>query len=340
MTPLRAPFPYFGGKSAIAQQVWCWLGEVPNYVEPFFGSGAVLLGRPGYDPARHTETVNDADGLLCNFWRAVTADPDQVAHYADWPVNENDLHARHAWLVGQKDSLQARLEGDPEYYEAKIAGWWVWGLCCWIGRRWCHGKGPWSVVEKKLVRNAESEQGIHRVRVHLSDASRRGILHASASKRLEWFQALQERLRWVRVCCGEWQRVCGHTVTTRYGITGMFLDPPYSATLRDAKLYRVEADIAHAIQQWCLTHGADPLFRIVLCGYAAEHDVLLRAQWHKWTWKANGGYGNTGHGSAQENAARETCWMSPHCLEDDHALPLFATRNRVMADSTEHTTEI
>jgi hypothetical protein len=33
---LRAPFPWFGGKSAIADQVWSRLGNVENYVEPFW----------------------------------------------------------------------------------------------------------------------------------------------------------------------------------------------------------------------------------------------------------------------------------------------------------------
>lgn len=43
---LKAPFPWFGGKSKVAGLVWERFGEVENYVEPFFGSGAVLLGRP------------------------------------------------------------------------------------------------------------------------------------------------------------------------------------------------------------------------------------------------------------------------------------------------------
>jgi len=57
---LDTPFPYFGGKSKIADIVWKRLGDVPNYVEPFFGNGAVLLRRP-HKPG--IETVNDKDGL-------------------------------------------------------------------------------------------------------------------------------------------------------------------------------------------------------------------------------------------------------------------------------------
>ena len=46
MSVVPAPFPYFGGKSRIAHLVWERFGDVPNYVEPFAGSLAVLLGRP------------------------------------------------------------------------------------------------------------------------------------------------------------------------------------------------------------------------------------------------------------------------------------------------------
>ena len=89
---LSAPFPYFGGKSAVAEIVWQALGDVPIYIEPFFGSGAVLLGRP-HAPRR--EVVNDLDGFVANFWRGVSTNPKCVARYCDAPSNETDLHARH-----------------------------------------------------------------------------------------------------------------------------------------------------------------------------------------------------------------------------------------------------
>jgi hypothetical protein len=123
-TALRAPFPWFGGKSLAAEVIWRAFGRVPNYVEPFAGSLAVLLARPH---APKVETANDKDGLICNFWRAVQADPDEVARWANWPVNEADLHARHLWLVDLALPLTERLISNPDYYDAKVAGWWVWG---------------------------------------------------------------------------------------------------------------------------------------------------------------------------------------------------------------------
>ena len=69
---MKAPFPWFGGKSKAAPLVWAALGDVGHYIEPFAGSLAVLLGRPAVG-RRVTETVNDLDGHLVNFWRAIQA---------------------------------------------------------------------------------------------------------------------------------------------------------------------------------------------------------------------------------------------------------------------------
>lgn len=213
--------------------------------------------------------------------------------------HENDQHARHAWIVGQRDGLTARLEGDPEYYDVKIAGWWIWGICCWIGAGWCSGDGPWVVDdERQLVHLGSAGQGVHRKLVHLG----------------EWFAALAERLRHVRVCCGDWTRVCGPTPTVKQGVTGVLLDPPYGASAgRQDDLYSEDSGtVAEDVRQWAIAHGGDERLRIALCGYAEEH--AMPDGWTKVGWKARGGYGSQGDGRGRANAVRETVWFSPHCL--------------------------
>lgn len=163
---LKAPFPYFGGKSRIADQVWSRFGAVDNFVEPFFGSGAILLSCPW---PGHTETVNDADGLLANFWRATQHAPDEVASFADWPVNEADLHARHRWLVDRR-SLVEQLMSDPDWYDAQAAGWWVWGISQWIGTGWCP---PIGAAPHQAPHLGDQGQGINRKLPHVGDAGRR-----------------------------------------------------------------------------------------------------------------------------------------------------------------------
>lgn len=138
---LKAPFPAFGGKSRIAHLVWSRFGEVRNFIEPFCFSAAMLLLRPS-EP--QIETINDLNAYVANFWRAIQRDPEAVAYYADWPVNETDLHARHSWLVRSTEAAE-RLQDvrdNPDAYNAKIAGWWCWGACMWIGSGWCEQQIP------------------------------------------------------------------------------------------------------------------------------------------------------------------------------------------------------
>lgn len=303
---LVAPFPYFGGKRQVVDVVWSAFGNVTNYVEPFFGSGAVLLGR---DTPVRTETINDADGMVANFWRAVKSAPDEVAAFADWPVSELDLTARHAWLVGQRDSITAKLESDPHWFDAKAAGWWCWGACAWIGSGWCSGDGPWQVTDSGLEKAGTRGQGINRKLPHLGNRGR-GIL--------ETMLALSERLRDVRVCCGDWSRVTGDSITWRHGVTGIFLDPPYTDGLID---YAVgDRNVANDVREWAVANGDNPLLRIALCGYA-EHDALAAAGWRKHAWKAKGGYSS--QDGENENAAKETIWFSPHCMGGAKDMPLF-----------------
>ena len=314
---MKPPFPWFGGKSKVADLVWQRFGvDVPNYVEPFFGGGAVLFGRPGDNIG--IETVNDKDAYLANFWRATQTDPQAVAEWADNPVNENDLHARHIWLVNQKADFVPRIEGDPDFYDAKIAGWWVWGLCCWIGSGWCSGEGPWQSVDGKLVHLGDAGRGVNRKLVHLGNAGQ-GVNRKRVNLG-EYFDALRDRLRNVRVCCGDWQRICGPTPTFKHGMTAVFLDPPYSAEAgRDGDLYATEdLTVAHDVRMWCEANGHNPLLRIALCGYEGEgHDGLTDKGWSVVEWKAHGGYGSQGNIAGRENSNRERIWFSPACIKPE-----------------------
>lgn len=290
---MKAPFPWFGGKSRVAELVWDRFGDVPNYVEPFFGSGAVLLNRP-HTPG--TETVNDLDCMVANFWRALKNDPDEVAFHADNPVNEADQHARHLWLCSQAEFREA-MKVDPEFYDTKIAGWWVWGQCIWIGSGWC------SV---QLPHLGDAGTGVEECLSDRTSGTRSGLK--------EYMHELANRLRSVRVCCGDWQRICGPSVTFKHGVTGVFLDPPYADSAdRDATLYASESlTVAHDVRRWAIENGDNPLLRIALCGYEGEH--AMPDSWECVAWKARGGYGSQGDGRGRDNAGRERIWFSKSCL--------------------------
>ena len=372
---LAAPFPYFGGKSLACETVWAAFGEVDNYVEPFAGSAAMLLGAPD---GKRVETINDADGFVANFWRAVSKDDAAVAEALDWPTNETDLFARHMWLVQQSEGLLARLHADPDYYDARIAGWWAWGACNWIGSGWCSEKGPWSIFDGAVVRNAgqgvnrqlphlsagrgvnrklphlSAGQGVNRKLPHLSagrgvnrqlphlsagQGVNRQLPHLSAGRGVnrqlphlgdagrgefirDWLSKLGARLRDVRVTCGGWQRVLTDSVTTRHGLTGVFLDPPYTKGAMDYAAGGVGGALATEVRDWCLKNTTNPLLRIVLCGHAGEHDELLNHGWSARLWAARKGYAITDE--AVSNTASETVWCSPSCVaENVNQMTLF-----------------
>jgi len=303
--PLKAPFPYFGGKSRVAAEIWRRLGQPTSYVEPFVGSAAVLLARPDPDPAAHVETVNDADGLLANFWRALQHDPEVVAYYAADPPNEADLHARHLWLLARKPRLTESLMGDPHYYEAKAAGWWAWGAACWIGTEWCTGRGPWHSVDGELVRG-DPGMGVHRQSLHLGAPG-------TGTALVGYLSGLASRLAHVRVNCGDWSRVCGPSVLRpRRGCTaGIVLDPPYAEPHSVRYAAEGAEPVAPAVRAWAIEHGADPGLRIALCTYS---DEPMPDGWAAHHWRTAGGYGNQGDGAGRANAGREVVWFSPACL--------------------------
>ena len=297
---LRAPFPWFGGKSKQAAMVWERFGAVQNYVEPFAGSLAVLLGRP--QPFGGAETVNDADGFIVNFWRAVATQPEIVERWCDWPVTDLDLWSRHDWLVKQRETLTAELEADPEFCDPKIAGWWVWGICAWIGSGWCA-----ATRKRQRIHTGDLGMGVHsptsRKRIHTGNAGT-GVL-----------ALLAERLRAVRVLCGDFGKALQSGVL-RYGTTtAVYLDPPYAySAKREANLYAKDSGtVSGRVREWCLEHGDRADLRIALAGYEGEHEL---PGWDCVHWKPPAGMENSAKTATQAKAnnARERVWFSPHCL--------------------------
>ena len=121
-----APMPYFGGKRMIADDVWSRFGVVENYIEPFAGSLAVLLGSP--HGAAQREIVGDIDGMITNFWRAIRYAPDETAWWACYPTSHLDLIARKTYLTEQLPTVVERLTSDMWWFNSQIAGIWVWTI--------------------------------------------------------------------------------------------------------------------------------------------------------------------------------------------------------------------
>lgn len=302
---MKAPFPWFGGKSKASEAIWQRFGDVDNYVEPFAGSLAVLLSRPHYPftGRNRVETVNDKDAYIANFWRAVAADPDAVAAHADYPVNECDLHARHQWLHGQAERIE-RTKSDPDFYDVRVAGYWAWGLSSWIGDNFCRPEKCASIPHL-----GDNGQGVNR---KLPESEfEGGVCETRRAQLCAYFRELQDRLRFVRVCCGDWARVLTPSVTFKHGMTGILLDPPYD--IDGCTGYGEDhAGLSSSAREWAIAN-ASPLMRIALCGYKDEGHEMPQ-EWEEIEWKNGGGYNNLGD---KKNLGRERIWFSPACLKSE-----------------------
>jgi len=212
-----------------------------------------------------------------------------VAHHADWPIHEADLHARARWCREHRESLTERLRADPEWYDTRAAGWWVWGQSTAIMGNWPEMPGGRPHAGRRV--------GVHRGWDH---------------------ESIGARLRGVNVLSGDWSRIVSSDTILGlcwHSNCGVFLDPPYGPTRR-ASCYGVTDDLGVHLDvlEWCKTHGSDTRLRIALTGYEGEHDVLESMGWRCEAWKAMGGMGNMADGRGRENSTRERIWFSPGCL--------------------------
>lgn len=295
---LLAPFPWFGGKRAVAADVWARLGSPKQYIEPFCGSAAILLASPS---VASLEVVGDMNGFIANFWRSVKHQPAEVARWADYPVSHIDLGARHVWLHHRRESIGEGLLDAEWPGDAQAAGWWLWGQCSWIGSGWAEwdrASAPGERSQIPHVGNAgRGVQALGQI-PHVSDAGR-GVVTSCGRTAWEWLHRLADRLERVRVIHGDWSRCLNHHYGK--GQTAVFLDPPYVAY---EGLYSAgEKAVAVAVAEWAAEHAH---LRIALCGHVGDYDL---PGWDAVPWKrARLTYGSDATTDA------ECIWYSPACL--------------------------
>ena len=212
MAGLKAPFPWYGGKSRSAHLIWSMPGDPKVYAEPFAGSLAVLLKRPPTAHRRPREMVVDIDHHIVNFWRAVKADPGAVAHHCDHPTFHADLTARHRWLREWGDLHRKRVPADPDYSDARATGWWVWGISLWIGGGWCQV----SYDRRPMVQATGGGRGVSAIgqmpHIHGNPTGGAGVRSRERRDALVGHMAeLAERPRDVIVLGGNWRQCLGPT---------------------------------------------------------------------------------------------------------------------------------
>ncbi len=108
---MNLPLKWHGGKYYLASRIVALMVPHLHYVEPFFGGGAVLLSRDAEDSTLWlppnkgvSEVVNDVNGRLINFWRALQ-DATQFDHFRRRveaiPMARVEWQAAHRHVYGQ-----------------------------------------------------------------------------------------------------------------------------------------------------------------------------------------------------------------------------------------------
>lgn len=104
---MRPPFSYYGGKVGLSRKLVDLLPPHRVYIEPFFGSGAVLFAKA---PSAH-EFVNDIDDGIVTFFRVLRERPEDLARVCRLtPYSRSEYLAAVATEASTVDDLErARL---------------------------------------------------------------------------------------------------------------------------------------------------------------------------------------------------------------------------------------
>jgi hypothetical protein len=107
---------------------------------------------------------------------------------------------------------------------------------------------------------------------------------------------------------------------------GIFLDPPYGTNAtREMRIYYQDSHtVAAEVLKWCIENGDNPDWRIALCGYQGEHDVLEEKGWSVYKWKPIGGFANI-HSEEDRrqgwiNKGRERIWFNVSCKNNSEIM--------------------
>lgn len=130
---MRQVLKYPGSKWRIADWIISKFPEHHSYLEPFFGSGAVLFSKN----RSNIETVNDLDSTVCKLFRMIRENPEEIARMVEltpfsraeydetFEQKEPDTDAeqvRRFWFnVGRgtvSEQMDTRLDGKTMYKDA------------------------------------------------------------------------------------------------------------------------------------------------------------------------------------------------------------------------------
>jgi site-specific DNA-adenine methylase len=297
---LKQIFRYPGGKRRVVPVINQRFGEVDMRIDAFTGSSAWILASESVK----YEVINDADGYVVNYLRAVREAPDDVARYLDFPLAELEIMATGIFQKYNLPELVARLGADPDYYDAKTAARWAYLMAHKITLA-APERGAWGVENGKLTFGVKD--GIKRCGSNFPGSFL--VRLVKEGKVAEYLNALSARLKNVTILWNDFEAVLNSFVTNkRNGTIGILLDPPYTSMKRDITYFTESADVWDRAARWAVANGEKQHLRIAVCGYFTdEADAIFPQNWERYRWKQAGWL---------PQQQKECIWFSPLCVKE------------------------
>jgi len=155
---MKAIAKYPGSKWTLADWIIKFFPKHHSYLEPFFGSGAVLFNKP----RSHIETVNDLDNNVANLFECIREDPVRLASMIYMTPYAREVYER-AYQEIQEDKYEAALNfyirlnmGHGFRTTGKKVGW----KNDVQGRERAYAAQDWIHLPEKIQQAAERLRGV------------------------------------------------------------------------------------------------------------------------------------------------------------------------------------
>lgn len=102
---LKTPVTYYGGKQRLLKYILPLIPEHTQYVEPFFGGGAVYFAK---DPSK-AEVINDRKHTVVNFYKVLKTEFPKLNREV-----QSTLHSEHAFLKS-REILKAPIKNKIQH---------------------------------------------------------------------------------------------------------------------------------------------------------------------------------------------------------------------------------
>jgi len=99
MSKTKSPVAYYGGKANLASEILPLIPRHVQYIEPFFGSGAIFWAKP----KSKNEVINDLNGSVTNFYYQLKTNFDELQKMIQGTLHSEILYIKAKKMLKDED---------------------------------------------------------------------------------------------------------------------------------------------------------------------------------------------------------------------------------------------